>query len=159
MLLFGGNPAQAALAANYTHVVDLEKRWSELLQPFGKKIRIKSILNAKEECVAFAGAGENVKLQIDGVTVFSDTNKTADSHPPQELEAARGAELRIIATDENYCMQSMDPLLLHFGVGHVQELTDGWCRSACSEDACYDSEFEGPWPNEFLDETFVIEIP
>jgi len=117
------------------------------------------ILSGGSSLYDYWSVDDDVELQIDGVTVFSDTNKTADSHPPQELEAARGAELRIIATDENYCMQSMDPLLLHFGVGHVQELTDGWCRSACSEDACYDSEFEGPWPNEFLDETFVIEIP
>jgi hypothetical protein len=30
----GGNPAQAALAANYSHIVALEARWTELLAPF-----------------------------------------------------------------------------------------------------------------------------
>ena len=117
------------------------------------------ILSGGSSLYDYWSVDDDVEILVDGVTVFSDTNKTADSHPPQEIEAARGAELRIIATDENYCMQSLDPLVLHFGVGHVQELTEGWCRSACSEDACYDADFEGSWPNEFLDETFVIEIP
>ena len=48
-------------------LIQFDQSQQYLLQPFGKKIRIKSILNSKEECVAFASAGENVKLQIDGV--------------------------------------------------------------------------------------------
>ena len=31
----GGNPYQGQLAANYSHVIDLEARWSELLAPYG----------------------------------------------------------------------------------------------------------------------------
>jgi len=31
----GGNPAQAVLAANYTHVLALETEWAALLKPFG----------------------------------------------------------------------------------------------------------------------------
>lgn len=31
----GGNPAQAAMAANYTHVRSLEAAWATLLKPFG----------------------------------------------------------------------------------------------------------------------------
>jgi len=31
----GGNPAQAAKAADYNHVIALESRWAELVKPFG----------------------------------------------------------------------------------------------------------------------------
>ena len=100
-----------------------------------------------------------MKIYVDGVLVFSDTNYTTDTHPPFEFESGSGATVRIVASDANYCMQQLGPLTLHFGASYSQELTDGFCRSACPDDACYDPDFEWTENEVFFDETYTIEIP
>ena len=101
-----------------------------------------------------------MKIYVDGVLVFSDTNYTTDTHPPFEFEAGKGSEVRIVATDANYCQQQLGPLTVHFGASYSQVLLeDGFCRSACPDDACYDPDFLWAENTVFFDETYTIEIP
>ena len=103
---------------------------------------------------------DDVKVYVDGVLVFSDTNYTTDTHPPFEFEAGSGSTVRIVATDANYCQQELGPLTIHFGASYSQVLLEeGFCRSACPEDACYDPDFLWAENSEFFDETYTIEIP
>ena len=102
---------------------------------------------------------DDVMITLDGEKVFLDVNHTHDSHPPLELEARAGQELRIVATDYNYCDQSLDALTLHWGTGASQTLNEAQCRSACPSHPCYDPDFVGPWPGIFFDATYTIEIP
>jgi hypothetical protein len=105
------------------------------------------------------GVDDDVTIYVDGVAVFSDTNHTQDNHPPVEFEAAVGSVIRIVANDVNYCQASLDALTLHFGAGRSQALNDDQCVSACTDDACYDASYTGPWPGTFFDESFTIAIP
>ena len=63
-----------------------------------------------------------MKIYVDGVLVFSDTNYTTDTHPPFEFEASSGSSIQFIATDANYCMQQLSNLTIHFGTSYSQEL-------------------------------------
>ncbi|MFT5683769.1 MAG: hypothetical protein ACI8RZ_004701 [Myxococcota bacterium] len=101
---------------------------------------------------------DDVTIYVNGSAVFSDSNHATDNHPPTEFDASIGDTVRIVAEDYNYCMRSLDPLYLHFGAGHSQDLNAEYCQSACSEDACYDSDFE--WETGvYYDEEFTITIP
>ncbi len=102
---------------------------------------------------------DDVVIYLDGVEVFRDSNDTQDSHAPVAIEAKAGQTLRIIATDVNECDQSLDALFLHWGTGSSQTLNEAWCRSSCPSHECYDPDFVGPWPDDFLDVSYVIEIP
>ena len=50
-------------------------------------------------------------------------------------------------------------LFLHFGTDQYVQLTDFYCVSASSDNGCYDPDYNGPWPNVFFDEEFVIDFP
>ena len=102
---------------------------------------------------------DDVAVYIDGTLVFSDTSESRSTHAPLAIEAATGQSLRIVATDHNYCEKFLDPLVLHWGTDASQELNDEVCVSSCPEDACYDPDYGGPWPNDFFDESYVISIP
>jgi hypothetical protein len=103
---------------------------------------------------------DDVDVYVDGVLVFSDHNYTTDTHPPFEFEAGKGSTIRVVASDANYCMQQLGPMTIHFGSGYSQVLLeDGFCRSACPDDACYDPDFLWAENTEFFDETYTIEIP
>jgi len=102
---------------------------------------------------------DDVVIMLDGTAIFSDTNDTQDNHPPIEFEAEKGATIRIVATDVNACEQRIDALTLHFGAGYSQELNEEHCASTCSSDACYDSSLSISYPDDFLDEEYVITIP
>jgi hypothetical protein len=101
---------------------------------------------------------DDITIYVNGSAVFSDSNHQQDNHPPTEFEASVGDTIRIVAEDYNYCMRSLDPLYLHFGAGHSQDLNEAYCQSACSEDSCYDNDFK--WQTGvYYDESFTITIP
>ncbi len=102
---------------------------------------------------------DDIEIYVDGVAVFADVNNTQDSHPPLEFDAEVGSIINIVARDVNTCRKKLDALTLHFGSGESQPLNDYICASACGEDSCYDPEYNGPWPNQFLDEEYEITIP
>ena len=101
---------------------------------------------------------DDVSIYVNGSLVFSDTNHQKDTHPPTEFDASVGDTIRIVAEDYNYCNRGLDPLTLHFGAGHSQDLDTEYCESACPDDPCFDSSFE--WESgEFFDQEFTISIP
>jgi len=102
---------------------------------------------------------DDVAVYLDGTLVFSDTSESRSTHAPLVLDAKAGETLRVVATDHNYCEKYLDALVLHWGTDESQELNEAICVSSCPEDACYDPDYGGPWPNDFLDETWVIAIP
>lgn len=101
---------------------------------------------------------DDVTIQLDGVTIFQDSNRTQDTHAPVQFDARVGQVLRITATDVNACALQLDALTLHFGTGAQQALNEPQCLSACPNDAC-SGTYNGPWPHVFLDEEYVIAIP
>lgn len=102
---------------------------------------------------------DDLEFQVDGVSAWLDDSNTAESHPPVVLEAEPGQVIRVIVTDENYCMAKLTALYLHWGTGDRQALTPAMCRSACPDDACYDEDYDGPWPGVALDASIAIAIP
>ena len=103
---------------------------------------------------------DDVRIEVDGVAVLADSNTVIDTHGPVSFEAARFAEIRIIATDQQFCEAAIDALTLHATLsGETQELNTARCRSACTGTPCFDATFDGPWPSVFLDETYPIAIP
>lgn len=102
---------------------------------------------------------DDVVITLDGEEVFRDSNDTQDTHGPLEIAAVPGQVLRIVATDVNACDQRLDALTLHWGTGSSQSLNEEWCRSSCPSHACFDPDFDGPWPNTFLDLSYTITIP
>lgn len=102
---------------------------------------------------------DDVTIYLNGTPIFSDTDGVQDIHPPVTFEAEKGDTIRITATDEKYCTRLIDALTLHFGTDVSQPLNDAYCLSACDDHSCYDPDFNGPWPETFLDKTYTIEIP
>lgn len=101
---------------------------------------------------------DDITVYVNGTVVFEDSNRGADTHPPLQFEAAYGDAIRIVASDVNYCQRSLDPLTLHFGTNHSQDLNGEVCQSACPEDPCYDSALD--WAaGSFYDEYFTVQIP
>ena len=102
---------------------------------------------------------DDVVVTLNGTAILTDTDKSKSSHAPLAFEASVGDILRIVATDNNFCEKNLDALVLHWGTEVSQELNAAVCVSSCPEDACYDPDYSGPWPNEFLDKSYVIAIP
>ena len=102
---------------------------------------------------------DDVLVTLNGTTLLSDTSENKSSHAPLSFEASPGDTLRIVATDHNFCEKNLDALVLHWGTDVSQELNEAVCVSSCPEDACYDPDYAGPWPNEFFDESYLIAIP
>jgi len=102
---------------------------------------------------------DDLRIEVDGVAVLVDANTVIDFHAPLSFDALPSSEIRIVATDAQYCKAEIDPLVLHSSLGGQQPLTAAVCRSACSGDPCFDPTFAGPWPSDYLDETRVIGIP
>jgi len=102
---------------------------------------------------------DDVTISINGVPVFVDTDGSQDHHAPAPFFAAPGDELRVTATDAQWCTKAIVALHLHLGGIYTQELSGEVSASACDEHDDYDPSYEGPWPNIFLDETFTISIP
>jgi len=102
---------------------------------------------------------DDVTIYLDGVPIFSDTNHTSSTHPPVDFEAVTGQTIQIVASDINSCDLLLEPLTLHWGTAMSQPLNERQCNSSCSSHDCYSPDYNGPWPNTFYDQEFVIEIP
>lgn len=105
------------------------------------------------------GVDDDLRIEVDGLVVLDDVNTTVDNHAPVAFEATLGSEIRVVATDQQFCTASMVPLVLHASLGGQQPLSPDVCRSACPGTPCFDETFVGPWPSVFLDETYFIAIP
>ncbi len=102
---------------------------------------------------------DDIRITLNGVEIFTDTNHTKDTHAPVEFEGSVGDVIRIQASDINSCDMVLDALVLHWGTGESQPLNDAVCDSACVDAACYSGAYNGPWPGIFLDEEYTIAIP
>jgi len=105
------------------------------------------------------GIDDDVTFTVNGVAVYTDSNRTKDTLPPVSIEAQKGDTIGIVATDQNYCDMGIDALVLHWGTGESQALNDALCDSACADSVCYSGGYNGPWPGVFFDETYTITIP
>ncbi len=102
---------------------------------------------------------DDITVEVNGSPVFVDADGHQDHHPPLTFWANPGDSLRVIATDQQYCTKALVGLMLHVGNQDQQLLTDPISSSACEEHDDYDPAYDGPWPNDFLDMTFPIQIP
>ncbi len=102
---------------------------------------------------------DDLSVYVNGVEIYVDSDRTSTTLAPIEFEAERGDTIRLVGTDVNQCMFAIDALKLHWGTGQSQNLNSEDCRSSCPQDACYDANYNGPWPGVFLDETYDINIP
>ena len=104
-------------------------------------------------------ADDDVEISVDGVPIFADNNHTQDNHPPVEFDAEVGSIIHITAWDINECRKQLDTLYLHFGTGMFVPLNEAVCAASCASDSCYEADYNGPWPNTFLDADYEITIP
>ena len=102
---------------------------------------------------------DDITLYLNDVPFFVDTDGNQNLHPPVAVTAAVGDVLRIEAVDHVACTKALDGLYLHLNESNVQLLNDFLSVSACDDHEDYDEAYEGPWPNTFLDEQYVITIP
>ena len=147
----------------------LTLRCLDLAGDFGEDTVVVTVWPYEEpmEYVISGGATEFEYIRVDddltillnGVAVYTDNDNTTSNIPPIAFEAALGDELEIIVMDENECDAFITPLTLHWGTGNSQELNDEVCLSSCDTHDCYDSTYNGPWPNQVLGETYTIAIP
>ena len=116
-------------------------------------------LSGGESTFDFIVADDDVRITLDGAVLLDDDDDAKSSHPPLEFQAKPGAQLRVLATDENYCEKALSPMVLHWGSAVSWELSEAVCDSSCPEDACYDGTYSGPWPNTFMDESHTLPTP
>ncbi len=107
----------------------------------------------------YFGVDDDLLVELNGATLFSDDNDTQDNLAPIAFEAMAGDALRFVVVDQNSCDAKFDALTLHWGTGESQALNGAICLSSCFDHACYDGTYNGPWPNVILDETYTISIP
>lgn len=102
---------------------------------------------------------DDLTVEHDGTPIFVDQDGSQDHHPPLAFLARPGDVIHIVATDQQYCTRAVDGLQLHLGSVYSQVLNAPVSISACEDHDDYDLTFDGPWPEDFLDETYVIAIP
>ncbi len=102
---------------------------------------------------------DDLLVERNGTPILLDQNGNQDHHPPLTFTARPGDTLHIVATDQQYCTRALDGLQLHLGSVYQQALNAAIGVSACEDHDDYDPGFEGPWPDVFLDESYVIAIP
>jgi hypothetical protein len=102
---------------------------------------------------------DDLAIYLDGDAVFIDNDGQQNLMAPIPITAEPGQTLRIVASDQIACTGILDALVLHLNDNNVQPLNDEFCKSDCEEHQCYDPTYTGPWPNDFLDQQFVIAIP
>ena len=102
---------------------------------------------------------DDVNLYLNGSLFFTDNDANQNLHAPVAVTAMPGDVIRIEATDQIACSKALDGLYLHLNDANIQPLNDLISVSACEEHDDYDPDYEGPWPNVFLDEQYVITIP
>lgn len=116
--------------------------------------------------------------------IFHDDSGDLDNLAPIRFEASPGDQIRIVAADVLAAKKRLDAVYLTLvganAASGAQALnpTRIWVTSYrtspteapdCGEEGepewadydgpCYDPSYFGPWPNDFFDETFVIEVP
>lgn len=107
----------------------------------------------------FLSVDDDIAFFLNGVALYADSDNHPTNLAPLAFDAAVGDELRVVVTDDNACDAYASALVLHWGTGDSQPLTDAACISSCSDHACYDPAYAGPWPGVVLDQTITITIP
>jgi len=102
---------------------------------------------------------DDVTFYLNEVPFFVDADGSQDLHAPVAVTAEVGDILRIEATDYVACTKAIDALTLHLNDANIQLLSDAVSVSACEDHEDYDASYDGPWPNTFLNEQYVIAIP
>ncbi len=102
---------------------------------------------------------DDISIMVNGTTVFFDNDGNQNLHAPVTIEAAVGDTIQIVAVDQVACTALLDALFLHLNEANIQQLNDDYAISACEDHEAYDPEYDGPWPNEFFNESYVIAIP
>ena len=102
---------------------------------------------------------DDITIEVNGNPVFVDADGHQDHHPPLTFYANPGDTVRVVATDQQYCTKALVGLVLHVGNQYQQTLTGDISASACEEHDDYDPSYDGPWPNDFVDQNFLIQIP
>jgi hypothetical protein len=102
---------------------------------------------------------DDLTVEVNGTPIFVDADGHQDHHPPLSFYANPGDTLRVVATDSQHCTKALVGLVLHVGNQYQQVLTSDISASACEDHDDYDPSYDGPWPNDFLDQDFLIQIP
>jgi len=121
---------------------------------------IQYVISGGDTVYDYFSIDDDINILVDGVPIFSDTNRTQDNVPPVEFQAKKGSVIRIQATDVNPNTRSISALQLHFGTGSSQVLNDALCVSGKDGHVCYDPSYaDNVLPYVFLDESYTIDIP
>ncbi len=107
----------------------------------------------------YISVDDDLEVKVNGTSIYRDASGEASTLAPIKFEALVGDQIELIATDQKYCRAFLDSLTLFWGSGDSQVLNTPVCHSACDGEDCYDEDYDGPWPNVFVDEFYTIEIP
>ncbi len=123
---------------------------------------------------------DDLAIYLNGSLVWYDDDDEQNAHGQIEIHARPGDQIQVVAEDRYACSKRLDPLTLWLdGTSSSQPLNEEVWVTACTPDgetapdcgeedepefadyegACYDVYYMGPWPNNFVDETFTIAIP
>ena len=102
---------------------------------------------------------DDISFYLNGQLVYLDDDGGQNLHAPVPVTATPGDTLRLVAEDVQACTKVLDALFLHLNDANIQPLNDALSVSACEDHDDYDPGYEGPWPNVFLDEQYVITTP
>jgi len=102
---------------------------------------------------------DDIAFYLNGSLVYLDDDGNQNLHAPVGITATPGDTLRIVATDVLACTKQLDALYLHLNDANIQPLNSSILVSACDDHEDYDPGYTGPWPNDFLDEQYVVTTP
>jgi hypothetical protein len=107
------------------------------------------ILSGGEDPAAPISVDDDLRVDLNGDTIFNDQDNFADNHPPIAFPAAVGDELRVVATDKQQPCRSLSPLWLHCPASGLSRQLFAGRNDGCTGTAV---------PAVFVDETFIVEL-
>ena len=108
------------------------------------------ILSGGEDPAAPIGVDDDLRVDLNGDTIFNDNSNAASIIPPIVFAAEVGDELRVVARDEQQPCRSLSALWLHCSPdsGLSRQLFAG------VDDGCAGNAV----PFDFVDQTFTVEL-
>jgi hypothetical protein len=107
------------------------------------------ILSGGEDPTALIHVDDDLRVDLNGDTIFDDQDNFADDHPPIAFAAAVGDELHVVATDKQTPCRSLSPLWLHCPASGLSRQLFAGVNDGCAGNAV---------PFDFVNETFTVEL-
>jgi hypothetical protein len=144
----GGAAVLGVGAVGLQDAADARRRGNGKKKPKPKKCR-SWILSGGPSPTDKLSVDDDLQINLNGTSIFTDANKVANELPPVRFKADIGDFLEVAAIDENVACRSISPLWLHCATtGKKRQLSAG------QNDGCAPGRTAGV----FFGKVFTIKI-